>query len=379
MPAGATRTLGAMQRIFALLLVFVLAASACSASTTTATSTTDATSQSDTASSTDDDDADESDADESDTDAGDAADAAEPTAVPTPEPTATAEPTPGPADDVSDEESSEATAMLERSSLGDDLSPSEIACVVKGLAGQPDLLANAISGTDFDELPLDDQVDTALIAMDCAPEAAASQFTDGFTNRMTQAQPEMSDELGECLVGQLSADNPARREVMIGFASLGEDLPVPAEAEEALVDSISLCVPGPVFAEWLIAEFADDPQMANAIDTECIRSAFPDETIRQFWGAMVSQGGSMDDVDAEATAPLMNALFSCLSMGQIMADQAAQDGIDLSDETITCIDTEMADEDLAAMMSGNDPAGEARVTSILIGCLSPEELAGLGG
>lgn len=354
-----------MARFFTLLLVLVLGASACTASTTTSTaSTTDAAS----ASAAD---------DATGADDGDVTDAADPTPVPTP--TAAAEPTPETAASMSSDEDNQAAAMLERSSLGDDLSPSEIACVVKGLAGQPDLLANAISGTEFEDLALDDKVDTALIAMDCAPDAAASQFTEGFTDRMTEDQPEMGEELGECLVGQLSSENPDRREVLLGFATLGDDLPVPAEAEDALVESISLCVPGPVFAEWVIAEFADDPQMASAIDAECIRTAFPEETIRQFWGAMVTGGGSMDDVDPEATGPLMNALFSCMSMGRIMADQAAQDGIELSEETIACIDTEMADEDLAAMMAGNDAAGEARITAILIGCLSPEELAGLGG
>jgi hypothetical protein len=269
--------------------------------------------------------------------------------------------------------------MLERSSLGDDLSPSEIACVVRGLAEQPDLLANAISGTDFDQLAIDDQVDTALIALNCAPDAAAAQFTEGFTDSVASAQPEMGAELGTCLVGQLDAENPNRREVLMGFASLGEDLPVPAEAQEALVDSITMCVPGPVFAELMISEFADDPQMANALDTECIRGAFPDETMRLFWGAMINDGGSMDEIDPEATGPLMTAMFSCLSMGQIMADQAALDGTVLSEETITCIDTELTGETIAAMMTGSDAEGEAQVTAIVLGCLTPEELAGLGG
>ena len=354
-----------MRRFLTLLLIFVLAAAGCSASTTTSAS---GPSTSDDAAATD--SADSADSPEIEEPVPTVTPTAEPTAVP--EPTATAVPEPA------DDEAAVATAMLEQSELGDNLSPTEIACVVKGLAQEPNLLANAISGTDFDTLELDDQVDTALIALDCAPEAAAAQFTQSFTDDFSQAQPTMGMELGDCLVAQLAAENPHRRNVLLGFATLGEDLPVPPEAEGALVDSISTCVPGPVFAEWLIAEFADDPAMANAIDTACIRDAFPDETIRQFWGAMVSEGGSMDGVDPEATAPLMNALFSCMSMGQIMADKAASDGVEISDETIACIDEGMAGQDLAAMMDAPDAESEAEFTAIVINCLTPEELAGLG-
>lgn len=363
-----------MQRFFPLLLAIVLSASACSSTTTTTTTASVADESSEAATSNA--DGDSTDAVDVDTDEPTPAPTAEPTAVP--EPTEAPEPTAAP-EATAAPETDEATRMLERSSLGDDLSPSEIACVVKGLADQPDLFANAVSGTDFDQLPIDDQVDTALIALDCAPDAAAAQFTDGFTNSVASAQPAMGAELGLCLVGQLDADNPNRREVLMGFASLGEDVPVPAEAEEALVDSITTCIPGPVFAELMISEFADDPQMASALDTECIRGAFPDETMRLFWGAMINDGGSMDDVDPEATGPLMSAMFSCLSMGQIMADQAALGGTVLSEETIACIDTELTGETIAAMMTGSDAEGEAQVTAIVLGCLSPEELAGLGG
>ncbi len=351
-----------MRRTLVLFFVLALAASSCTASTDT-TSIDESTSDTDPAGETVE------------------AEAPTPTVPATVEPTPTPEPTAttAPAVDESNGDAEQASAMLGRSDFGENLSPSELACVVKGLAAQPDLLASAISGAEFEDLALDDQVDTALIALDCAPEAAAGQFTDGFTENLADAQPVMGAELGGCLVDRLDRSNPDRRKVLMGFAALGEEEPLPPDAEKALIDTISTCVPGPVFAEWLIAEFADEPQMADVIDTTCVRTAFPDETVRQFWEATVSAGGSMDDVDPEATAPLMNALFSCMSMGRIVADQMAADGIDLSDETIACIDAEMADENLAAMMSGSDAEGEARVTAILIGCLSPEELAGLGG
>ena len=362
-----------MQRFLALLLTLLVGASACTASTTTTTDTADSADSADASEATS--------VDESESDEDEPAEA--PTAAPTatPEPTATPAPTatPEPAADETSDEDMQATAMLEQSALGAELSPSEIACVVKGLAAEPALLANAISGVDFEDLSLDDKIDTSLIALDCAPEAAAAQFTNEFTDSFAETQPEQSAELGECLMGQLSKDNPDRRNVLLGFASLDEELPIPVDAQGALVDSISTCVPGPVFADMMIAEFADDPAMANAIDTECIRGAFPDETMRQFWGAMVTSGGSMDDVDLEATSPLMNSLFACMSMGQVMADQAALSGTVLSDESITCIDTELAGGDLAAMMAGDDAEGEARITAIVIGCLSPEELAGLAG
>ena len=65
-------------------------------------------------------------------------------------------------------------------------------------------------------------------------------------------------------------------------------------------------------------------------------------------------------------------------MGQVVAGQFAVTGVDLSQATIDCIDAEFADIPIEGIIN-EDPSLEADMSRILLGCLSPEEFAALGG
>jgi len=59
-----------------------------------------------------------------------------------------------------------------------------------------------------------------------------------------------------------------------------------------------------------------------------------------------------------------------------MAAEAAADGAELSEASIECIDTELADLDFLAAL--NDPAAEQLIGLAVLGCLTPEELLAFG-
>ena len=98
---------------------------------------------------------------------------------------------------------------------------------------------------------------------------------------------------------------------------------------------------------------------------------------------MLNPGADFNDLEpgqaGDALDGLFNVIFSCVSMGQVVAQQfATAGGTQLSQASIDCIDAGFAEVPIEALIN-QDPSLEADMTRIIFQCLSPEELAGLGG
>lgn len=318
-----------------------------------------------------------------------------PTEVPAEPATAVAEPEPSPTPEPESEpESSEATESTEASSDPDDdgltsdslnsllgtspttadLDPSEVACIVEALAGDDTLTELATNDTDFDALSVDQQADVMVAAFDCAPDAIAEEFSS-FAGDDDAALP---PEVAECFVEAMSSDNPERRDVIIGFTSLGAERPVPEDSRESVVDTLVDCIDGDAMSQLLTDELLSDPDLAPAVDVDCVGGNFGGETMRPMWEALVDNpGADFDQLDAEQMGPLLDAIFGCISFGRVIAAEAAADGVDLSEDTIACIDVAMADIDIAKLIETGE--GAEQIGGAMLGCLSPEELQAIGG
>lgn len=281
-------------------------------------------------------------------------------------------------------EDSAAAAIVETSSFGNELTLSELACVVSRLEDDTAMALAFNQVSDFEELPVDDQVTATLAVFDCAPDLASEAFTAGFTESAGTMDAALFDGVGDCMVNFFSEANPSREQVARGFLLIQNGAAeLPPETHGPITDLLANCVPSEVFVELVLVEAASDPTFGTALDEACLRTSFNDDVVRTLWAGLVESGaltGGGMDLDPTAPdgplAPVLDALFDCLSFGQILASQAAATGATISDSSVACIDAELAGEDIVALTS--DP-GNVGITEVLTTCLTPEELVSLGG
>jgi len=302
-----------------------------------------------------------------------------PTAVPaaaTPEPEPTDAPTPEPAPvEETDAETTDAGArVFDSATFGSDLTPEQLSCAIGELAGNIDLFGRANDAADVQDLSLDDQADLAIIAFDCAPEALANEFSQALSQGAGD-DITFPPEVGECFAARMASGSPERRQVILGFSALGSEVPVPVEAQGPVVDTMVQCIPGNVFADAVSASALEDPALADALDVDCLAVGLDGDALRPMWQAMVENpAADFDSLDGAEVAPLLDAVFGCISFGQIMAAEA---GIDLAPDTIACIDDSLIELNLASMIETGEGAEEVGLA--MLACLSPEELEALGG
>lgn len=128
------------------------------------------------------------------------------------------------------------------------------------------------------------------------------------------------------------------------------------------------------FGELIAGLFSSDPQFADVIEPDCIRSVFDEETSTALFAELLANPTAFDDDEVPES---LAVIFECFQFGQLMATQFAG-LVDLTEAEITCIDEAFtSDEAIAAMLGGADlPPG---VEQSFLACLSPETLQALGG
>lgn len=255
------------------------------------------------------------------------------------------------------------------------VSPEVEACVVAGAIKNPSLLATMItsgSDTDFSQLSDDDQVTLLELAVECGgPELMASYIAEGFAESSDfDAPPGMAD----CFAKAISDDDGSL--VMAGMIAIGEEVAPAEESKVPLVDTLTECVPASFLSSTIVTELAEDPAFVDAADTECIDAAYADDdSIRPMWVAMVDDpSAEFSELPPEVATQVFLPLFNCISFGQVVAGEAAADGLELSQTSIDCIDDEF--EGLGffeTILLGEEPDA-ASIGGIVLGCLTPEEL-----
>lgn len=266
-------------------------------------------------------------------------------------------------------------ALEGRDGVGSDLTDEEARCVARGLLDDDDLAARLGEVDDYTELSTDDQTTVAVVTFDCAPQALANEFSQSMNSDATGV---FSDDVGACLVEAMGPDAANRRQVIEGFVTLGDDRALSGEIETPVVDTMVMCFPGSLFSGMIENEVLANPALAGAVDFDCIDERFTGEAIRPVWQVVVRNPGvDFDQLDASATEPMFSAIFACLSFGQVVAGQAAESGVVLSEETISCIDAEMATVDVAGLAASDQGSDELGVA--MAGCMTLEERSGLGG
>jgi len=163
--------------------------------------------------------------------------------------------------------------------------------------------------------------------------------------------------------------------------AVAEENPPPEVAREPLVATLSNCVPALFVTDVLVAELTSDPTFVEAADLECIEARYSGSSLLDpMWAAYIdSPSVSFSDLPPEVITAVFGPFFECVSFGAVMAAEAASDGVDLSVESVACIDAGAASLGLFEKMLTGQELDEDVVVPMVLGCLSPEELAAMVG
>ncbi len=249
-------------------------------------------------------------------------------------------------------------------------------CVNSSLFTRPALFVAIVAAGDdapLTSLSFDDQVAFSQLTIECAsPELLGSFVADGFAEGADLAAP---PEMGPCFGQRFAEDDGAL--MLVGMTAIEEQQPVDERSKGPLIDALTECVSGEVWATSVTGTLAADPTLAGAVDDSCIASAFDDpEVMRPFWAAFVENpDAEFEDLPPTVTTPVFGPLFDCVSIGAVFAAEAAANGITLSDESIACVDREASELGLfESFLAGEQPDDEA-LGLILFECLSADELS----
>lgn len=305
---------------------------------------------------------------------------ATPTAPPAPtaapEPTATPEPTavPTPAVEVGLVED----VLLQSSAVASDVE----ACLVAAALADEDLLeelrglGNTAGIGDLSPEGADLVVDAAAGCMDGDDFAAV--ITDGFL-RGVNSDLTNDPATGQCLAAAFGRPDQQRQFVEVSLLAAE----APDEATDAVIAAMVECVPAQLWADafsGVVVEQAalqDLPSGALLLDDPCVAELFGDEEFAQVFLSDVIRRSGADT--GPAVAPAAAApLFGCINFGLLFAEVFAAQGVELSDETIGCLDTEARDAGLLERLAQGQAVDDVEVGVILLPCLTALELSQIG-
>lgn len=306
----------------------------------------------------------------------------EPTETPTeaPEPTATEEPEATETADEGEYKLPDLSSFMPLSNNPDQdaaLSDDQEACLLKTLASDaPEVFGQLNSSASFEDLDSDTQKEFITIYVKCAPRVASNLVVNGFTEELNLS-PEQYQEVSSCVHNRFSDSSYDSTPVIHGFVAISNDEVVVEAQRTEIADFLTECIPASIFTTALVTELAEDPLIAEAIDSACLAN-LSDEESKIFWTSAIGTYGS-ENSDAALEAAGIAVFSQCISFGKLIsAGFVSEGGQPLSDATVSCIDKGLKGADIAALATG-EAFADSTFTTTLFECLTPEELAGLGG
>ena len=241
---------------------------------------------------------------------------------------------------------------------GPDLSDDEASCITDGTSAL---------GSDFDGLAPEEQAVALEVSIECAPDALRAVFVGGFSNPDIDGDnllDSFGPEIGECLYDEILVDDDDQPNRISALVFAGRELPAPDAAIEPGSAMMATCVD---FGELFVEAFGSDPALEGAINFDCIDTSFDTETTQEIFAGLLMDPDGFTDGDAPDA---LDAVLGCVEFGQVLA---AELGVELSDDEISCINE--AFRDLRATGSAGD-LGEDQLGGLFT-CLDPENLAAL--
>jgi len=256
-----------------------------------------------------------------------------------------------------------AVRVFETGELG--LSPAEQGCVDGRL--QSELRIDRT--TEFDTLTVEQQAISIEILLDCAGGRLEPEFLSSFdSDAFDEFGIDDGEQVGSCIYRELSRDDEDQPKALLAVASITADQPAPEETIDAGSRLFARCFD---LTQVLISSFAETPEMASLVDTDCLRAAVTEDLTADLFASVFR------DPESGVVPDSFSAIVNCMQFGQLMAEQFA-DVVTFSEAEISCIDEVFrTDAIFQAMVNDEDLPDEA--VNGMLGCLEPATLAALNG
>lgn len=280
-----------------------------------------------------------------------------PTATSTPEATATPEPTSTTAPVVDSVFADEfASCVIESNALDGD--------TVLLLAEFEEGTASAIAGAATPEQT--DQI---------AKAAAQCGFADEFAFNI-DLPVDVAADVATCVGDRLDAEGGGA--LFFGISSFVASEQIPEAAKAGFIDGMTTCVDADAFGDVIFEELIADPQLGSMMDIDCMADLLQtSDFVPEMWRQAADDpaGFSFEEYGYQFGA---GPALRCVSMGGMIALAAAEEGVEIGDETIACIDAELEASNFAERLA-NGEVTEEGASVVMLECMSAEELEAFVG
>ncbi len=286
-----------------------------------------------------------------------------------------------PALDLPEGVSEEQAQLTVLSAISSTVPPAAQACAEEDLLEHPDLYLAIFNAGDLfsiTTLPTPDQVTLAGIAIECSGPGVLGQFVAEGLTEVADATPPAT--VIDCYETQLQGAQADL--VFVGMTAVNEGVAPTDSARQPTIAALDQCLP----ASFLVSSFveslgAGDPAYAQAVDVACVDAAYAAApgTMVPLWTEFVANPqpeftGVAPTTITTAFAPT----FPCLSLAGVVTSQLALAGIEVSDESLACIDQQLASGEFYQTVLITRTIDPLSVLEILAICLPAEQLAQLG-
>lgn len=254
-------------------------------------------------------------------------------------------------------------------------------CTAEALKEEPDLYLAVFNQGDLfsiTTLPPDDQVTLAGITIACSGPGVLGQFVAEGLTEVANATPPPA--VIDCYEARLAG--PQADLVFVGMTAVNEGITPTDSARQPTIAALDECLP----PSFLVGSFvealgAGDPAYANAVDVACVDTAYAAApgTMLPLWTEFVAN--PQPEFTGVAPATLTTAFaptFGCISLAGVVTSQLALAGIEASEDSLACIDRELASGEFYQSVLTTRTIDPLAVLEVLTICLPPEQLAELG-
>lgn len=162
---------------------------------------------------------------------------------------------------------------------------------------------------------------------------------------------------------------------ILGFVALTAGEPVADTDQAATTDLLVTCSPPSGLVDSLIAALVPNaPEFVQGIDKTCAAAAYEQPGVSAaFWNGITDRPlvNASDGLPQEMLVDLFGPVLDCMSLGTVIVNDAASNGVPVPPTTVLCIDEAIADTDvLVDLFTGTLDPDDASISGILISCLS---------
>lgn len=287
----------------------------------------------------------------------------------------------GPALTLPDGVSEEQARLTVLSAVSTTVPPAAQACTEEALKEEPELYLAVFNQGDLftiTALTPNDQVTLAGMAIECSGPGVVGQFvTDGLTDVANAAPPVT---VIDCYESQLAG--PQANLVFVGMTAVNEGIAPTDSARQPTISALDTCLPPSFLASSFVEALgAGDPAYANAVDVACVDAAYAAApgTMVPLWTEFVANPQPEFTGVAPATvSAAFTPTFPCMSLDGVLTSQLALAGIEVTDESLACVDQELASGEFYQSVLTTRTIDPLSVIEVLALCLPSEQLAELG-